>query len=175
MANKIVLHCFGCVAIVMLQLAFITTFPAPINSLQLLLSIVIFMTVIGAYRTGLWWAWGGGLLLELFSPHFFGIQLLALVLSVVGVHYLFINLFTNYSFYSVTVLSIVGSVWFAGIQVLATIIGPVVSIIPPAEFSVWSYIGWQTAMNVLVVYALFLLMHYLTKRFSLNIGTNNHV
>jgi hypothetical protein len=63
-----------------------------VDSLNFILSLLIFLTVIVNYQKGLWWALGTGLFSELYSNSFFGIIALSLLATVILINFLFNNL-----------------------------------------------------------------------------------
>lgn len=95
-----------------LQVSFLSTWPAPVSSFNLILTLAIFTAVIINYDKGLYWALGGGLFLELYTHLFFGLTTLSLILTVILINVLFSNFFTNRSFYSLMILGLIGSLTY---------------------------------------------------------------
>ena len=106
--------------VVIFQVSFISASPWPINNINLILCLVIFFAVLINYQKALWWAFGGGLLMELFSQNFFGLITLGLIITAVILNILFNNFFTNRSFYSLLILGVIGVI---GYNLLKTILG----------------------------------------------------
>src|SRR3989338_7268749 len=100
MTVKILSNAILILLIVLGQISFLSTWPQPISNINLLLSVIIFVAVIINYEQGLWWALGGGALLELYSSLPFGAVTLGLVATVIVVNLLFTNFFTNSSYYA---------------------------------------------------------------------------
>ncbi len=96
----------------MLQVSFISAWRWPISSLNLILLVVIFLTVIVDYEHGLTWAFALGLLSELFNSLPFGITSFGLVLTAILINFLFNNFFTNRSLYSLLGLGVIGTLFY---------------------------------------------------------------
>ena len=158
-----------------LQKSFLATWPPPIGNVNLVLVLVIFLIVLGSYRQALWWAFGGGLLLELFSFDLFGATVISLLLTAWLVKALFNNFFTNYSFYSLTVLGIIGTVTAQGLLLAARMFGTALAG-GNQQGSVGAFVlalGWQIFFILVVLYILFFIFHFLIGRLRLNVpGTD---
>ncbi len=141
---------------VIVQISFLTTWPVPISSLNLILILVIFLTVIIDYHRGLWWALGSGLLLELYIGSLFGITALSLMLMVIIINFLFNNFFTNRSFYSLMILGFIGTISYNllmfGFNFLALIFGANLLMF---SFDFWFWFFWQPALNLLILAIIF--------------------
>ncbi|MDD2807753.1 MAG: hypothetical protein PHW95_04520 [Patescibacteria group bacterium] len=99
----------GIILIGIIQVSFLTTWPAPVSSLNIILTLVIFLAVIVNYNKSLIWAFGGALFLELYSGQQFGVTSISLVLTVIIINFLFSNVFTNRSYYSLMILGYLGT------------------------------------------------------------------
>ncbi|MFA6409969.1 MAG: hypothetical protein WCW26_00120 [Candidatus Buchananbacteria bacterium] len=147
------------------QVSLLTTWPEPVSSLNLILTLVIFLTVIVNYEKGLWLALGGGLFLELYSASFFGITTLSLVLTAMLINFLFGNLFTNRSLYSLMILGYIGTLSYN----LAILFFNSVALVFTTSsyflfFNFWSQIFWQPLFNVLILIIIFFTYHISTGR-----------
>ena len=67
--TSILINIFSIIALGIIQVSFLTTWPKPVSSLNIILSLVIFFAVILNYKKGLWYAFGVGLFIELFSGY----------------------------------------------------------------------------------------------------------
>ena len=173
--NSAVGNVLAVIILAVLQKSFLATWPPPIGSINLMVVLVIFLIVLGSYRQALWWAFGGGLLLELFSFDLFGAQVVSLLLTAWLVKALFNNFFTNYSFYSLTVLGIIGTVTAQALLLAARLLGTALA----GGGQPWSIgalflaLGWQIFIHLVVLYILFFIFHFLIGRLRLNLpGTD---
>ncbi|HLC89504.1 MAG TPA: hypothetical protein VJG65_00930 [Patescibacteria group bacterium] len=143
------------------QVSFLSVLPLPINSFNLILSLVVFVTIIISYQKGLWWALGGGLFLEFYRASFFGLATISLILTVIIINFLFNNLFTNRSLYTLLILG-----FFATIceSVLAVILSLILTIfgwpITFLEFHFWQNLVWQPILNLLMLIIIFFIYQY---------------
>jgi len=162
---KILVNLFSLVILGIIQVSFLTTWLPPISSLNLILSLVIFLTVIINYQKGLWWALGGGLFLEFYSGLNFGVTTISLILIVVEINFLFNNFFTNRSFYSLMILGFLGSVSY---NLLVLILGLVTSIFGLGYFSLgvnfWFEFFWPPVLNLIVLAIIFFSYYISTVR-----------
>lgn len=162
---KILLNFLIVVILGIIQVSFLTTWPIPIRSLNLILSLVIFLTIVVNYQKGLWWALAGGLFLELYANGIFGVLTLSLILTLVVINFLFNNFFTNRSFYSLLILGFFGTVVYhlisLGFQSLAIIFG---FNITDFSFDFWSLFFWQPILNLIILTVVFFTYYSFTGR-----------
>ncbi len=153
------------VALGVVQVSFLTTWPAPVNSLNIILSLVVFLAIIIDYKKSLWLAFGAGLFLELYSDYPFGLTLLALLLTTIAVHFLFTNFFTNRSLYSLIILGFIASIVY-NFLVTGLLLGLTVSGYDSGTitFNFWSNYVWQPFFNLVVLAIIFLAYYFSTGR-----------
>ena len=161
---NILINLIAIVVLGIVQVSFLTTWLFPVNSLNLILSVIIFLTVIIDYKKGLWWAFGAGLFLELYSSLIFGITTLSLILVVVAVNFLFNNFFTNRSLYSL-LIGLIGSIGYnlimLGLKLLSLVFGFKVLFF---NFDFWSDFFWQPVLNLIILIVIFFTYHISTNR-----------
>lgn len=141
---------------VLIQISFLTTWPVPISSLNIIFCLIIFLTVIFSYEKGLVFAMLTGLLLELYSALPFGQTTLSLLLSVVTINFLYNNFFTNRSLYSLAILGFIGTI----IHNLILLFLSAIFVIFGFKFSFAIYdfkllYLWEPLMNVLILMIVF--------------------
>jgi len=162
---NILINSIAIIVLGIIQVSFLTTWQFPVNSLNLILSLVIFLTVLVNYQRGLWWALGGGLFLELYSGYFFGLTTLSLLLTVIGINFLSNNFFTNRSFYSLVILGIIGTLGYSltvlSFNFLVLIFG--FTILHPG-FNFWSQFIWQPVLNLIILVIIFFTYNVSTSR-----------
>lgn len=170
MAAKILLNLLAVLILGIIQVSFLTTWPPPINALNLILSLVIFLGVIVDYRRSLVLAFAGGLFLDLFSFNTFGLVTLAMILVAITVNFLFNEIFTNRSLYSLLILGSTGILIY---NILITVgnffahffgFGLAVSL----DWIYFSGLAWQLFLNVLILTIIFFIFHFSTGRLKAN-------
>lgn len=159
---------FRIIAIIIIgiiQISFLTTWPWPVNSLNLVLSLAIFLTVIVNYSRGLYFSLFAGLFLELYTSLPFGITTLSLLITVVVVNLLFNNFFTNRSLYSIMLLGVIGTfghnLIISGFSFFSVLLG--------FEnyfygFDFWTKFIWQPFLNLIILAIIFFAYHLSTDR-----------
>lgn len=149
---KILSNILSIIFLVVIQVSFLTTWPSPVSSINLVLCVVIFLSVMVNFNRGLWYALGCGLLLELFTGSLFGLTISSLLVTAMVVDFLFNNFFTNKSFYSLLFLGIIGTV---GYNIIVLLFSFLVSIFGVAvdltHIAFWNYFFWQPFFNLLVI------------------------
>jgi len=152
-------------ALGIIQVSFLTTWLRPVSSLNLVLSVVIFLTVIMSYHQGLWWAFGSGLFLELYSGLAFGITILSLILVVILINILFNNFFTNRSLYSLIFLGLIATISYTfiiwGFNFLTLIFGSAEILI---NLNFWYHLFWQSILNLIILTIIFFTFYISTGR-----------
>lgn len=148
-----------------IQVSFLTTWPAPVSGLNLILILVIFLTAIISYPKGLWAALGSGLFLELYTSLPFGMTTLSLILTVIFINFLFNNFFTNRSFYSLIILGYLGSIFYhlliLGFNLLGLVFGLSSYFL---GFDFWFLFFWQPLLNLLILAIIFFTFYLSTGR-----------
>jgi len=139
------------------QVSFLTTWPWPVSSLNLILSLIIFLAVIISYPRALGWAFGCGLFLELYSGVFFGLTTLALILTVIAINFLFNNFFTNRSKYSLLIIGFLGTLIYNLIFLLGAAAAYYFNFFRrEGLFDLWSIFFWQPIFNLIILMIIFL-------------------
>lgn len=145
----------------LLQVGFISALPYPLNSLNLVLSVIIFFTVLINYQTALWLAFISGVFLDLFSPLFWGAVTGAFLLTVILTNLVFNYIFTNRSIYSLMVLALFGT--FINAFVISFFIFYAADYYQLAWFKIFL---WQPLFNLIFLVVLFQAVNFTTKKFK---------
>jgi cell shape-determining protein MreD len=154
--SKIITNIILIILIGIIQVSFLTTWPVPISSLNLILSLIVFLTVLVSYQQALVWAFTGGIFLELFSALPFGVTTLGFLLTVIVINFLFNNFFTNRSLYSLVFLGFIASITNSLLSlVLTTVAAVLVNDISFLDFNFWSMLFWQPILNVIILGVVF--------------------
>ena len=94
MISSILWQTFFIMLVGIAQVSFLSTWPRPVSTLNLVLSVVIFVAVMLHYRMGITWAVAAGFFLELYSALPFGFTVTGIVLTVMAVNFIFQNFLT---------------------------------------------------------------------------------
>ena len=158
-----IIQIISLIILIVVQVSFLTTWPWPVNSLNLILSLAIFLTVIINYSKGLYFVVGAGLLLELYSSLPFGTTTLSLLITVIAVNLLFSNFFTNRSFYSLIILGLIGTYIYNLLILSLNFLGLIVGLSNSfLSLNFGTRFFWQPLFNLLILGIIF---------FSYNIST----
>ena len=161
--NKIIVNVILVITLGIIQVSFLTTWPRPISSLNLILSLVTFLTVLVSYRQALIWAFVAGLFFELYTSLPFGVISLSLMFSVILINFLFSNFFTNRSFYSLILLGFVASIIYSLFVFLFSLVGVVIfENLYLFDFDFSSTFFWQPILNVLILMIIFFTFNFST-------------
>lgn len=102
---KIILFAATIILLSAVQLSIIKALPYPLAALNLFVVSLVFILLLAGWRSALWWSFGLGLVLDLYSFAPFGINLLSLAITLFAVNFLLTNFLTNRSLYTVVILS----------------------------------------------------------------------
>ncbi len=154
------------------QISFLPSLGYPIDNLNLIISIIIFITAIISYKMGIWLAFGFGLILDLYSIYPFGLLAIALILTVIGLNLFFDNFFTNRSLYSLLALGIIGTFIFnamlAIFNLLNFISNPVDNNINFLNITFFYNFSWQIGLNLAILALMFLSLDSINRKLRSN-------
>jgi hypothetical protein len=164
--SKLFFSFLALVAVVMIQVSFLSTWSMPVKAFNLTVSLVLFLTIIGYYRQALWWAFGAGVLLELFSFGLFGLAVVSLLLTVIFAHFLAVHIFTNRSVYSLIGIGISGSFFYNVLILVGT--WSMTLLLPNPWYRAvdaygLSFMLWQVGLNTLILLIIFFVYTRLQK------------
>lgn len=165
--NKFLINLILIITVSILQVSLLSIWRAPLNNLNLILVLVVFVTIIINYQKGLWWAFGTGLFLELFSSLIFGTITLALLMTTVLLDSLFKIFFTNRSLYSLLILGALGTLSYNLIIILGGLVNNFLKINLPSlviNLKYFYQIAWELILNLMALTIIFLVFNFLTKR-----------
>ena len=154
----------------LIQLSFVMTLPRPLENLNIILSFIIFITVILNYHRGLFWAVGAGILLDIYTLEPFGVTSISLYLTVIIMNYLFDHFFTNRSYYTLFVLGILGTALFNILLILVKMMLSwfnIKSLLSQPKFIFTSFLSdvvWQAGLNVLCLFIIFFVFNYMSRK-----------
>lgn len=153
--------------VVVLQYSFVPLLPGTLRFVQLPIIWIIGFLLFQQPAWSLSGAAAIGMMLDIFSPDFFGLHLFALLAAAIAVHGLFSWQFTNRSLYSLLALAAIATLLYG---VLVSMFHAAVGmIVPPAGVVLgWAemlrIVGYGIIWNVVAVGLLFYLYAWLHAR-----------
>lgn len=144
------------------------TMPFPFSQINLVFIAVILMVV--WYEAGwvVWYAFILFLLLDFYSALPFGITLFSGTMATLIIFYLYLNIFTNKSWYGVSALAFLGLMVFRLIYIIlmfldSLVFGKESGTISPDFFSL---ISWEVFLTTITLGIIFILLTKFTKRLN---------
>jgi len=169
--TKKIIKALVIILIAILQISFFSILKFPYFNINLILSLVIFFAVIVDYQKAMFVGLATGLLLELYSPLFFGVIVLSLLLTTIVINSLFVHLFTNRTFFSLLSLTLVGVVAY---NVIILLLSNVTFYLNNALYHF--VLDYRYFLNLLwqIIFTFFLIIlyyagYYIVKRYILNL------
>ena len=155
------------VLLVWLQLAVTGGLYLSSGKLNIILAALVILINLTDFSWALIFAVAGGLLLDVYSGLPFGVLTLCLFATAVVVEVLFLNFFTNFSFYSLLLLGLIASTAYNAmlIAVIAGIYFMGLSDFLPR----WDYLPkflWQVATMEIIMTAAYFIINKLSRRFK---------
>ena len=155
--RKVITVSFGILITILLSLleiSLIPLFPEPFYKIIVILPLSLFLMIIVDHGSALWVAFGGGVILNLFSFFPFGGIPLAMMVAIIFSNFLLNNFFTNKSFYSLMVLGLLGNIVYILILFLVETIFLLLGIGVNdnfADFFSLNGIIWQTIFSLVLL------------------------
>ena len=109
MYYKIAINATLITLLVVAQVGFISGLPGWLKYLNIVLVALMFLLVLTSFELTFAWALSAGFLLDIYSFTFFGINIIALAISLIWANFLLQNFFTDRSLYTFIVLTIMAS------------------------------------------------------------------
>lgn len=174
-------HIFFIIAVVLLvlfYLSFLETFVFIQKFVNVPLIIAVFITVTIGYERGYFFALVAGLILDLYSSHIFGTYTLAMLLPVIVMYGAFRQLFARKSMYSLMLVMIAGTLLYHGLVWFITHISFWLNWrsyrgLPLEEYL--PQIGWQVVAHSVLIVLLYVIIHFIVKRFRLRFRISQRV
>jgi len=110
--RKIIINLISAIALVVVQIGFISGLPGYLNTLNLAIIVLLFILVLGGLKLTFFWLIGIGFLFDLFSFQNFGIYLITFSLSILAINFLLTGFFTDRSLYSFLALTFFATVFY---------------------------------------------------------------
>ena len=154
--------CVAAILIALFQVGFVSALPYPWNALNVLLCGVIFLGIVFDYRSGILFAFTAGFAWDIYHGSFFGGYAVALLVTLIVLHAVFENVFTNRSLFTLMALGAAGTLLFN--ILFALIHFSVFSEIAGVGFFV--FFGYQFFLNLLCLIAAFFIVHVTSKKFQ---------
>jgi cell shape-determining protein MreD len=152
----------------LVQASFLAALPRPFDYFNLVLSLLIFLTIIINFRQALWFAIIAGFILDSFSLSSFGALTVTMLITAVILNALFKNFFTNRSFYSLLILGLMGNVIYDLLLLIFNFVFFIFGIQNNLEnflgINNISGLGWQIIFNFCFLAIMFWSFNFLSKR-----------
>jgi len=154
-------------AVVFGQIAFASSANSVINNINLLVIALVFLINLADFGVIVFFAVSSGLIIDIYSNLPFGTFMLTMIATATLLEILFYNFFTNRSFYSLIVLSLIGTtiynIMFLSISGIAYYFGW-------SDFFAGSDYFWrfvkQLIFNAALLSLLFYLFNLLSKKYK---------
>ena len=144
------------------ELSFISALPIPFSNFNIVISMIIFVGVLFDYPLSLYLAFAAGLILDAYSPFYFGIISLSQIFMIIIIKFIFDNLFTNKSLYTLIVLGAGGSIIYLFFYFIFNLFFGFWHL----GKEIWEIFVWQTLFNVLFLIVLFSIINFTSKKFK---------
>jgi hypothetical protein len=162
MIKKIFTFCiyaFGSVALVLTKLMLVNVFPELFGRIDVLMIFFVISIMRGASGWIVWFAFITYALLDMLTAHAFGVEMVAGMMSVLGVYWFFEDVFTNLSIWTAGILVLFGMTIF---RIGYIVLGALFSYLPgaPAFSFSWNLLQGagieivSTALVAVPVYAI---------------------
>ncbi len=165
---RIIINFILLLALVLIQISFISGLPLGLNNLNIIIISLIFTLGFKSINQALWSAVTLGFFLDIFSFSFFGLHLIVLTLTISAVHFLLNNFFTNRSLYSmlalVSLAMIIYELCLNSFIYLAGLFSNMDLMVIGSDF--WYVKLIQLGINLLAVIIIFYLIHFIANRLS---------
>jgi len=112
MYGKIIFYSVIALFLAIFQMSFISGLPNYYNEINIVILISVFVLGFSNLRFCLYWSFGLGLIMDIYSFLMFGTYLFIFPVVILSTNFLFVNFFTNRSLYALVVLSMFSSVMF---------------------------------------------------------------
>ncbi len=166
MYSKIIINTLLIIALVVIQLSFVSGLPTLFSKINLSIIALIFILGVGNFKLALWWAIGVGLILSIYSFIPFNVYLVCFLATLFFINFLLTNFITNRSLYSYLTLTIFAYIFF---KILMYSLSYLAFFISREEINLNFEIGfWANefsglAINLLAVLIIFYLLNYISK------------
>jgi len=168
MYYRIVINSILLLFLVIGQISFVSGLPLGLANLNLIIVCLIFILSFGGLDRALWSALTLGFLLDVFSFSYFGLYIVCLALTVLVVHFLLNNFFTNRSLYSVLALvalaTLVYEICLFASDYIISLFNNIDLLVGSGDFWLGQLI--QLGLNCFLAILLFYAFHFLSRRLS---------
>ncbi|MFH1233937.1 MAG: hypothetical protein V1649_04825 [Patescibacteria group bacterium] len=168
MLKKIIYNTILIIILAIFQIAFISSLPAGLDNLNLILVVLIFILILVNLDYALAWAIGLGWLIGLFLFAPFGMHLISLFLTIIFSNLLLTNFFTNRSLYSFLALvglsTIIYEIFLNSFNYLINLFSPENLLIINQDF--WLDKLSELVLGLMVAVVLFYFINFISKKFS---------
>ena len=162
-AINIILIFLACIV----QVSFINNSISPLNNLNLILVLIIFIAIIFNLSLAFLWGIVSGFILDSLSVATFGVYLSASFLIIIIINWLFKRFFTNKSIYTVLLLGLIGTILF---KIFIWFFNYLAFYLKLSDFQVTFTrliavsLAWQVVLNLIFLTIIFLVVWYTSRR-----------
>jgi cell shape-determining protein MreD len=159
MRNKILAIIALVIGVVVCQISFLPTWPAPVSDINLIVCLLVFLTIHWGYPTSLIIALASGMVLEVYAPYPFGTVIISLLLVTTSVYFLASRVFTNRSWTSMMLSGVAATLaWWIGVLGGTFLLGRQAVVPVVVSLASWEVLGvifWQILLHGLLLTILF--------------------
>lgn len=167
MHKKYFFHILIIIIIFAVENSFLSGLPLYLNRLNLMLIALVFVLGLVNLTAAVLWSIGFGILLDIYSFSFFGINVVSLILTVLLVNFFLVKFFTDRSLYTFLALTGLATVIC---ELLSSALGHIGGILSGKEIiATWN--GdffkaefFQISFNLAAAFLIFYSVHYISKR-----------
>lgn len=164
---KIIFNALLVVLLIVFQTSFFNHLDYPLNNFNLVLSLLIFATVIINHRLGLILALIIGPAIDFYSGLTFGIITFSLLSVIATIGYLFDHFFTNRSVYSLLSLGIVANILYGFLLLTLSRLFYLIKVneaVISLDKTYFMNLLWQIGLNLLTLLVIFTVTNFITKK-----------
>jgi len=155
------------IVLAILQTSFLNLFDSSIAYLNLIVLFLVFLVFSLDLIPLLWWSLATGIVLELFSIFPYGLTATIVLLTAVGLQFLFKNFLTNRSIYTFVLLVVAGTAIYNLLLFLSSFLLFSLNV---TDFNFlsgqlfWTGLIYQTLFNLCTAWVLFFISQFLSNR-----------
>ena len=165
---RILLHLLGIFFLFVFQTSFIDVLPSWISELNLYLIVLIFILFLYGRGYAFFWGVALGVLLDLYSFLGFGVFVATFALTVVFIHIMAYNFFTNRSLYSFWGLILLATIFYEfSLRIIYHLVHVFTGEVPLflSQKYFWITLGQEMIMNAVAILFFFYIFNFVSNRF----------
>jgi len=153
------------------ELSIVPKLPSVMSHLGPIIVFLVFVAVVYQFYQAVIWAIILGLMMESFSVFPFGTMIIGYVITIYICYFVFVHLFTNKSFYTLIIMTILGTVVFRTMIIVFQYLIDFIhlgSLVLDGQILINSAreTAWQVLFNVILVIIIYTVFHHSSRRFK---------